>query len=161
MNLISDMNIRIKLVISFLLASMIPFLFVSVFAVILFQNDKEEEILERLNSDLDTQTNSVESYLGILLENAQSLAFVNPTTKDSLTKLFRDPPKEGDILRSIVANQSFPHFKQYMKEDIRRILVVMNARETTSDKGKEDIVVGEIVYSINGKAPRVNGNSLG
>ncbi len=142
MNLITNMSIRMKLVVSFLASSMIPFLFVSIFAVVYFQSDKEADIINKLNSDLSVQTKLLSDFINNSRASGEGLGFQNPTTRDALGKFFQNPPKEDDIMRSIVADQYIAHFQQYVKGDIRRIVLIMNAKKKGSG------VIGEIVYSI-------------
>ena len=143
MSVLKDLSIRIKLVIGFLTASVIPFLFVSIFAVVYFQGDKQADIINQLNSDLNVQTKFLKSNIDETLRQAEGLGFQNSTTVDALDKFFQNPPKGGDdVSRSIFADEYAAHFKQYLKGDIVRIMLIMNASDT------EDRIIGEIVYSV-------------
>ncbi|MBU2647672.1 methyl-accepting chemotaxis protein [bacterium] len=139
----NNLSIRLKLVIGFLAASMIPFLFVSIFAVVYFQSDKETDIINKLKSDLGVQTKFVKSKIEDALGTAEGLGFQNNTTKDAAEKFFRNPPREeDDIERIMVADEYAAYFNQYLKGDIVRIVLVMNAMD------KDDQVIGEVVYSV-------------
>jgi len=137
------LSIRIKLIIGVLLASIIPFLFVSIFAVVYFQSDKEADIIRKLNSDLGVQTRFLKSNLQDTKDMVERLGMQNYTTKDALDKFFQSPPvSEDDMMRSIVTEQYTAFFKQNLKGDVFRIMLVMNGID------KDDQVIGEVVYSI-------------
>ena len=154
MTLAKKMSIRSKLLIGFLSVSMIPFLFVSTFSVVTFKNDKEKAILNSLKSELDAQTRLVEKYVTDLADSAKGLGFDNGTTRDALEKLFLNPPKQDDIMRSITASQNFAYFRQYLKGDVRRVMLIMNAKDKQGD------IIGEIVYSIKKGAGKILEDSL-
>ena len=137
-----NLNIKKKLLISVLMSSVVPFIFISFFAVFLFKADKEEAIFNQLTSNLKSQQQTMDQYVGTLLENAQGLGMENNTTREAVSKFFRYPPKKDDMMRSITTKPYFGHFKQYLKADIRRIILIAN----TKDEGPD--ISGEILYSI-------------
>ncbi len=138
------LSIRKKLVISYMLVSLVPFLAVSLFSLVYFQREKEEDIVSKLHTDLAGKAVSIKKTAEGKFEDLKGIGLENGITRDALSSYFQNPPTEdSSVMRTILVERYLPHFRQYLKGDALRLIVIAKAVEAESQA-----VVGEVVYAL-------------
>ncbi len=135
-----NLSVRIKLGLSTFLIAMTPMIVVCVIAATYFQSYSKDEVFARVNSDLDWQQRILENYIFTKSNNAREIGFNNDSTRKLAKQMIRyGDPKE--FIRKLELNSLFPHFKQYFKMDISRIMIIGNVLK--NDKS----MIGKLVFS--------------
>ncbi|MCP4755945.1 MAG: methyl-accepting chemotaxis protein [Proteobacteria bacterium] len=142
---INSLKIRTKLGISCMVLAVIPFLAVCLIAVFYFQNDKEKDIGIQIASNLDSKARYAETYFLDLKAWGEAIGMINSSTRELLTDLFQYHTQDH-IMRASTIENKFGDIQQSMKADVRRIVLIMNAKK------KDGEIVGEIVFSAKKEA---------